>query len=111
MRIGNYAISTIFVLLLLSGVAAAQGNGNAITVEVKGEAGRPLRSACVTLVPRAGEIVFRKADAKGHVKVRKLTPGNYRVIVKVDGYEAQKREVTVGANAVETVTFLMQPRS
>ena len=83
---------------------------SAITVEVKGEQGRPLKSACVTLVPREGEIVFRNADAKGRVKVRKLTPGSYRVIVKVDGYEAQKREVTIGST-IETVTFLMRPRS
>ncbi|MGB7924689.1 MAG: carboxypeptidase-like regulatory domain-containing protein [Pyrinomonadaceae bacterium] len=110
MRIGNYIISIVFALLLLSGVAAAQDGVNAITVEVKGEAGRPLKSACVTLVPREGEIVFRKADAKGQVKVRKLTPGSYRVIVKVDGYEAQKREVTLGGSSVETVAFLMQPR-
>jgi hypothetical protein len=110
MRIGSYTISIIFVLLLLGGVAAAQDGVNAITVEVKGEAGRPLKSACVTLVPKEGEIVFRKANAKGQVRVRKLTPGSYRVIVKVDGYEAQKREVTVGSNGVESVAFLMQPR-
>jgi Carboxypeptidase regulatory-like domain len=110
MVIGKRIITVIFALLWSSSSALAQDGINAITVEVKGEQGRPLRSACVTLVPRQGEIVFRKADAKGRVKVRKLTPGNYRVIVKVDGYEAQKREVTVGQSAAGTVAFLMQPR-
>jgi nucleoid-associated protein YgaU len=114
LRIGKYILGLICGALLLSGGAvvevAAQDGANAITVEVKGERGRPLKSACVTLVPREGEIVFRNADSKGRVEVRKLTPGSYRVVVKVDGYEAQKREVTVGSTPT-TVTFQMRPRS
>jgi hypothetical protein len=111
MRIIKHVISITFALLLLCGaIALAQGGGdNTIIVEVKGEAGRPLKHACVTLVPRNGEIVFRKADGRGQVRVKGLTPGSYRVIVKVDGYEAQKREVAVGSST-ETVAFLMQPR-
>ena len=106
----KHALSLIFALLLLSGaVVYAQSNDNSIIVEVKGDAGRPLKHACVTLVPRDGEIVFRKADGRGQVKVKGLRPGSYRVIVKVDGYEAQKKEVTVG-QATETVAFLMHPR-
>ena len=109
-RIGKQALSIIFALLLSGGaVAFAQGGDNSIIVEVKGDAGRPLKHACVTLVPRDGEIIFRKADGRGQVKVKGVTPGHYRVIVKVDGYEAQKREVTVGAET-ETVAFLLQPR-
>ena len=111
MRIGKYILGVIYSALLLSCVAVAAQNGaNAITVEVKGEQGRPLKSACVTLVPREGEIVFRNADAKGRVEVRELAPGSYRVVVKVDGYEAQKREVTVGSTNT-TVIFQMRPRS
>ena len=111
MRIIKHVISITFALLLWSGVVAlAQAGGDhSIIVEVKGDAGRPLKHACVTLVPREGEIVFRKADSRGQVKVKGLQPGHYRVIVKVDGYEAQKREVAVGSGT-ETVAFLMQPR-
>ncbi len=101
------ALSIIFVLFLLS---SAQGGGSSLLVEVKGRDGRPLRDACVTLVPREGEIIFRKANGKGQVRLKQLVPGDYRVIVKADGYEAQKREVTVGSSA-DTVAFLMQPRS
>jgi carboxypeptidase family protein len=90
MRNLKHALSAIFALLL-GGAVCAQGVGNSIIVEVKGDAGRPLKHACVTLVPRDGEIVFRKADGRGQVKVKGLRPGSYRVIVKVDGYEAQKR--------------------
>jgi hypothetical protein len=114
MRIVKHAMSIIFVLLLLGGaLALAQeggGGDNSIIVEVKGDAGRPLKHACVTLVPRDGEIIFRKADGHGQVKVKGLQAGSYRVIVKVDGYEAQKREVAVGSRT-ETVAFLMQPRT
>src|ERR687884_1374928 len=110
MRIGKQALSVIFALLLLGGaVAFAQDGDHSIIVEVKGDAGRPLKHACVTLVPRDGEIVFRKADDRGQVRVKGLMPGHYRVIVKVDGYEAQKRQVTLQAET-ETVAFLLQPR-
>lgn len=110
MRIVKHTILALPVLLLLSGaIALAQDGSNAITVEVKSESGEALTSACVTLVPREGEIIFRKANGKGQVVVKKLTPGNYRVVVKVDGYEAQKREVAIGSST-ETVAFLMQPR-
>ena len=110
MRILKYTILTIPVLLLLSGVQAlAQDGENSITVEVKTDRGAALTSACVTLVPKRGELIFRKADDKGRVVVKKLTPGSYRVVVKVDGYEAQKKEVAVGSSP-ETVAFMMQPR-
>jgi hypothetical protein len=113
MRIFKHALLIIFALLLSSGAAAvaySQTGDNSIIVEVKGDAGRPLKHACVTLVPRDGEIVFRKADGRGQVRVKGLSPGSYRVIVKVDGYESQKREVTVGEQS-STVAFLMHPRT
>ena len=110
MRILKQSLSLIFALLILSGAFVyAQGGDSSIIVEVKGDGGRPLKHACVTLVPRDGEIVFRKADGHGQVKVKGLPPGHYRVVVKVEGYEAQKREVTVG-KATEEVAFLMLPR-
>jgi len=110
MRIIKQSLSLIFALLISSGAFVyAQAGAHSIIVEVKGDGGRPLKHACVTLVPRDGEIVFRKADGRGQVKVKDLPPGSYRVIVKVDGYEAQKREVMVGKET-ETVAFLMLPR-
>jgi hypothetical protein len=81
-----------------------------LLVEVTDESGEPLKSACVTVVPRTGEIVFRNADSLGRVKLRKPAAGNYRVVVKVDGYQAQKREVTIG-NESERVAFALQPRA
>ena len=63
----------------------------------------------MTVIPREGEITFRKADKKGRVQLKGITPGNYRVVVKVDGYEAQKREVAIGST-VETVAFSLLPR-
>ena len=103
-------ISIIFVLSLLGGVGAAQGGENSLVVEVTEAAGHPLKNACVTFVPREGEIIFRKANGRGRVKLKRLARGRYRVIVKVDGYEAQKKEITVGSGA-EALAFLMQPRN
>jgi len=79
-------------------------------VEVTGAQGEPLKDACITVVPREGEILFDKSDKRGHLKFKKLAAGNYRVVVKVEGYEAQKRDVAVGSDN-ETVTFALQPRA
>ena len=78
-------------------------------VEVTDASGQPLKHACVTFVPKEGEIVFRKADGRGHVKLKKPAASSYRVVVKVEGFEAQKREVNVSEKG-ETVAFALQPR-
>lgn len=98
-------------LLLISGLSQAQDDSSEkwLLVEVTNEAGEPLKRACVTVVPKEGEIVFRNADSRGRVRLKKPAAGNYRVVVKVDGYEAQKREVVVGSKS-ETVAFSLQPR-
>ena len=103
------SIMVLLSLLLCFGAAIAQTAENGLVVEVKNDAGRPLKNACVTVIPREGEITFRKADKEGRVRLKRMTPGNYRVVVKVDGYEAQKRVVSIGDN-VETAAFSLQPR-
>jgi hypothetical protein len=100
----------ILALLLGAGSVFAQGESERwLTVEVTGESGQPLKHACVTFVPKEGEIIFRKADSRGRVKLKRPESASYRVVVKVDGYEAQKREVTINAKS-ETVAFALQPR-
>ncbi|MCA1558253.1 MAG: carboxypeptidase-like regulatory domain-containing protein, partial [Acidobacteria bacterium] len=99
-RTGNICI--IFIILLAcSSMLFAQGSGNGLVVEVTDAAGRPLKNACVTVIPREGEITFRKADKQGRVRLKEIAPGSYRVVVKVDGFTAQKRQVTIG-NTPET---------
>lgn len=101
----------MMLLLLLGGVGSviAQDSSSSLIVEVVNTAGQPIKNACVTFVPRSGDILFRKADRRGRVRIKKLHRGNYRVVVKVDGYEAQKKEVVV-AGAKDTVAFVMHPR-
>jgi hypothetical protein len=101
--------SVILALLLSAGLTNAQSGESWLTVEVTDAGGRPLGRACVTVVPHEGEILFKNADGRGVAKFKKLAAGSYRVVVKVDGYEAQKREVAVGKDA-ETVAFALQPR-
>jgi hypothetical protein len=104
-------IHLIFALILCGSLSLAQnGSDRWLTVEVKDASGEPLKRACVTVVPKEGEIVFRNADSRGRVKLKKPAAGNYRVVVKVDGYEAQKREVVIGSSD-ETVAFTLQPRA
>jgi hypothetical protein len=106
----RFFASVILTLLLGASVVQAQNESERwLTVEVKDASGLPLKNACVTFVPKEGEIVFRKADGRGHVKLKRLAAGNYRVVVKVDGYEAQKREVTVREKS-ETVAFALRPK-
>jgi hypothetical protein len=97
------------VALLCVSSAFAQEADGWLRIEVRDEAGQPLSRACVTVVPREGELVFRKADRHGKVNVKGLAPGRYRVVVKLDGYEAQKKEVALSPNT-ETVAFTLQPR-
>jgi hypothetical protein len=104
-------IHIILALALCSSLSLAQDSSDKwLLVEVKDASGEPLSRACVTVVPKEGEIVFRNADSRGRVKLRKPAAGSYRVVVKVDGYEAQKREVAIGSRS-ETVAFTLQPRA
>ncbi len=104
----------MLVLLFLSGVfAQPQGAraDNSILVQVREEAGgRPVRYACVTVIPKEGEVLFQKADAKGRARFKGIAEGSYRVVVKADGYEAQKRQVALGGTET-VVEFSMRPRT
>jgi hypothetical protein len=104
-------LASIMVLLILAcgSTSLAQNDSSSLIVEVVNSTGQPIKNACVTFVPRSGDIVFRKADRRGRVKIKRLLRGNYRVVVKVDGYEAQKKEVVV-AGAEDKVGFVMHPR-
>ena len=103
-------IAVVLALLLCAVVAQAQGSSDKwLLVEVTNEGGQPLKHACVTFVPKDGEIIFRNADSRGRVRLKKPLAASYRVVVKVDGYEAQKREVAIGQKG-ETVAFTLKPR-
>jgi hypothetical protein len=112
-------IAATFVLPFSAGgeLVAQQQDGRSpndpsLWIEVRDERGVPLKNACITVVPKEGEILFRKADGRGRVRVKHLPRGRYRVTVKVDGYTAQKREVEVSADgAADTVSFSLEPRN
>ena len=111
-------VSILLALLLLCGgvgnFALAQKDGDSsrrwLLVEVTDEQGQPLQRACVTVVPKEGEIIFRNADSRGRVKLKKPAAGRYRVTAKSDGYELQGKEITVGAGD-ERVAFALRPRA
>ena len=111
MRAIKLSMTILLALLIGSQLTLAQNESERwLRVEVTDEAGVPIKNACVTLVPKEGDIIFRKADGRGVVKVKKPAASHYRVIVKVDGYEAQKREVSLDSKT-ETVAFTLQPRA
>lgn len=120
MQLKHAKLVLLLALLLLNGgslrhASAQNGDGDnmpgqVLVVEVKDAAGRPLKRACVTYIPRNGEVQFRNADARGRVEFRDLTMGEGRVVAKVSGYAAQKKAVSVGAG-VETVAFSLEPRN
>jgi uncharacterized membrane protein len=103
-------LGSIIMSLLLLGAVAAQDGGvqDSLLVQVREANGRPVKYACVTVIPKEGEILFSKADGKGRIRFKGVTKGKYRVVVKADGYQAQKREVNVGE--AWTVDFSLQPR-
>jgi hypothetical protein len=86
----------------------AQAVTSSVQITVKNVAGRPLKRACVTFIPKEGDILFRNADAKGRVVLRNVAPGNYRIVVKVTGYQAQKRMVSV-ESGLESYEFALEP--
>lgn len=109
MKIRFFAAIALAVLFA-AGLASAQRESERwLTIEITDESGRPLKEACVTFVPKDGEIVFRKADRRGVVKLKRPAAGDYRVVVKVDGYEAEKKAVTIGSKS-ETVAFALHTR-
>ncbi len=104
----------IFVVVLMFGgsfatILAQDAVEKPLVVEVKNAKGQPLKHACVTYVPKNGEVQFRNADEHGRVEFRDLTTGEGRVIAKVSGYTAQKKSVVVGTSA-ETIAFALEPR-
>jgi uncharacterized membrane protein len=108
----KYLSSAILSLSLLSFAAFAQGGADSLVVQVREASGRPVKYACVTVIPKEGEILFRKADGQGRVKFKGVTKGQYRVVVKAEGYRAQKREVSVGSGGGDawTVDFSLRER-
>jgi hypothetical protein len=102
-------VAIAFAFLCASSLSAQGSHEGWLLVEVRDAAGQPVSRACVTVVPREGEIAFSQCNRHGKVKFKGLARGSYRVVVKVDGYEAQKREVTLSAPE-ETVAFVLQPR-
>ncbi|MDX6613375.1 MAG: hypothetical protein QOD75_2561 [Blastocatellia bacterium] len=99
----------ILVALIMTSVVFAQGE-RSLVVSVEDAEGRPLKNACITFVGPEGPIIFRKADARGRVRLKDLPAAGGRVIAKVDGYTAQKQSVSLKTET-ETIIFRLQPRS
>lgn len=110
MRLKNVAALTLLCLMVSFAVEARHAR-NEVVVKVNDSGGKPLKRACVTLVPKTGEIIFRNADGKGVVTLKDVPPGNYRVTAKVEGFVAEKQQVTVGDSGTFIVTFSLDAKS
>jgi len=97
----RFICGTIAALLICSALTAGQNRSRSFTVEVVDEQAKPVKRACVTLIPREGDIIFGQTDARGRFRVKSLAEGSYRVVVKSGGYSMQKRAVNVSENAGE----------
>jgi hypothetical protein len=95
----------------MSFAASARHARNEVVVKVSDSGGKALKRACVTLVPKEGEIIFRNADGQGVVKVKDLPTGKYRVTAKVEGFVAEKQEIMVGESGSYVVTFSLDAKS
>jgi len=104
-------VALIVLCLLASFAVSARHARNEVVVKVADSGGHPLKRACVTLVPKEGEIIFRNADGKGVVTLKDLSPGKYRVTAKVEGFVAEKQEITVGESGSFVVTFSLDAKS
>lgn len=109
MRNKFFTSTTLLALILFAAAVFAQSGAHTVLVEVSNRSGQPLKRTCVTLIPRAGEVLFGQTDKMGRIKWKNIAPGNYRVVVKVDGYVAQKKEFLLSSRD-ETVAFSLEPR-
>ncbi len=110
MRRARRFIVVLTLALVCASASSAQKSGDGeLRIEVRDVAGHALERACVTVVPRVGEIFFRQCNRRGTVVFKGLAPGSYRVVVKSNGYEAQKREVVFDSNT-GSVAFSLSPR-
>ncbi|MBV9210273.1 MAG: carboxypeptidase regulatory-like domain-containing protein [Acidobacteria bacterium] len=105
------SVALILLCLLLSSAIEARHARNVVVVKVLDFSGKPLKHACVTLVPKEGEIIFRNADGKGVVTVKDLEPGKYRVTAKVEGFVAEKQEITIEESGSYLVMFSLDAKS
>jgi hypothetical protein len=99
------ALAFSLVLLVMAGSSSAAENvpGEArIEIAVVDQNERAIREACITLVPENGGVLFGKSDRSGKLRWSGLSPGRYRVVVKVDKFVAEKKEVVLseGENRV-----------
>ena len=83
------AILLAVSVFCLSGIAATvQGT-------VQDPSGAVIAGAEVTVLRiGASEVKTIKTDAKGHYEIGGVSPGEYQVIVKCQGFEAVERNVT-----------------
>ncbi len=107
-KVGKGAL-VLVALIMVTPLAVGQGGTRSLLIAVQDADGRPLKHACVTFIPKDGAIIFRKADARGRVKLKDLNAQSGRVVAKVDGYEAQRQNVTL-LSETEKVTFRLQSR-
>ncbi len=96
----------IFSLILLSSAVFAQHGRRSVNVMVMDAKKQPLE-ACITFVPKEGEIIFHKTGRDGKLTVKNLLPGDYRVVAKVEGYGITKQEVTISADVQQQLLLFM----
>jgi hypothetical protein len=92
------AVLVAVTLLVLAGSAlAAEGLRveTRVEISVADQYERIIRDACITLVPEYGDVLFGKSNRSGKVRWAGISPGRYRVVVKVEGFVAEKREVVL----------------
>ena len=107
-RIRKVSLALVALIMVVP-LALGQSGARSLLVAVQDADGRPLKHACVTFIPKDGAIIFRKADAHGRVKLKDLAAQSGRLVAKVDGYEAQRQNITL-LSETEKVTFRLQSR-
>jgi Carboxypeptidase regulatory-like domain len=92
------ALSFSLGLFVLAGSAFAAESPNRearIEISVADQHEKAIREACITLVPENGSVLFGKSDRSGKLRWAGLPPGKYRVVVKVERFVAEKKEVVL----------------
>src|ERR1051326_4656267 len=96
----------LLALLLVQGQNGQTQGGGSIRGQVIMPSVRASERLQVILQRSDGPIISRAfSDSLGNYEFRNLGPGNYEVIVSIEGYEEVRQQVGVGGGAFSTVTL------
>jgi len=98
----------VSVLLLATGLLAAQSATGRLRGVVSDPSGAVIPGATISLKPKSGATVNAKSDGAGNYDVKGLAPGTYSVSVTAEGFTASVLPVEIAPGQDKKLDFPLQ---